>query len=68
MLAEHIVTEIESQNGFMPEPEESSYSAQDLSEGDSDIAGSVGENIEVAEIVSDRPETSFHMKFKSKRT
>ena len=67
MLAEHIVTEIESQNGFMPEPEESSYSAQDLSEGDSDIAGSGGENIEVAEIESDRPETNFHMKLRSNR-
>ena len=68
MLAEHIVNELESQNGFNTESEESSYPAQDLSEGDSDIVGSGGENIEVAEIKSDRPETGFHMKPRSKRT
>ena len=67
MLAEHIVNEIESQSGFNTQPEESSYSAQDLSEGDSDIGVSGGENIEIEEIASDPPQTSFHMKLRSQR-
>jgi hypothetical protein len=61
-LAEHIVNEIESQNRFIPESGEVSYSAQDLGEGVGHIADSGGENIDVAEIASDRPETNFHMK------
>ena len=38
-----------------------------MSESHSDRADSGSENIEVAEIVSDRPETSIFMKLRSKR-
>ena len=38
-----------------------------MSESHSDRADSGRENIEVAEIVSDRPETSIFMKLRSKR-
>ena len=68
MLAEHIVTEIESQNGFIPESEESNYSAQDLSAEDSDIVYSEGKNMEVGEIKPDRAETNFQMELRSSRT
>jgi hypothetical protein len=67
MLAEHIVNEIESQNGFIPESEESSYLAQDVSAEDSDIVYSEGKNMEIEEIKPDRAGTNFHMELRSSR-
>ena len=43
------------------------HSSQDLGEGMGHTAYFTGENIDVAEIASDQPETGFHMKFRSNR-